>query len=66
VMGVDDLPSAQLMLPGLTTIRLDLYQLGVRAVDNVLALFRKEQASCHEILPVSLVVRESTGPARAG
>ena len=66
VMGVDDLPSAQLMLPGLTTIRLDLYQLGARSVDNVLALFRKEQNACHETLPVSLVVRESTGPARAG
>ena len=66
VMGVDDLPAAELMLPALSTIRLDLYQLGARAVDNIVALFRKEQASCRETLPVSLVVRESTGavPAR--
>jgi DNA-binding LacI/PurR family transcriptional regulator len=66
IMGVDDLPTAQFTVPGLSTIRLDLYQLGARSVDNALALFRKEQVSCREILPISVVVRESTGPARAG
>lgn len=63
VMGVDDLPAARILLPALTTIGLNLYTLGQRSVDNLLALFRKERTESRDVLPVSLLVRESTGPA---
>lgn len=65
VMGVDDIPDAAFTNPGLTTVRHDLYQLGRVACDRLLALCLKKIASCHEVLPVRLVPRESTGPARS-
>lgn len=64
VMGMDDIPTAQYTLPALTTVRHDLYQIGRLSVDRVLGLFRKEFESCHDILPVRLELRETTGPAR--
>jgi DNA-binding LacI/PurR family transcriptional regulator len=64
VIGVDDIPEARFTTPGLTTIRHDLYQMGRVAFEKMLALFRKEISSSAEILPVKLVARESTGPAR--
>lgn len=64
VVGVDDIPAAQFTTPQLTTVRHDLYRIGRLAVDGLLAMFRKEIDSCHKILPVNLVVRESTGPAK--
>jgi len=64
VMGVDDIPLASFTTPGLTTIRHELYQMGQTACARILALFRKEISSCHEVMPVKLVGRESTGPAR--
>jgi DNA-binding LacI/PurR family transcriptional regulator len=65
VMGVDDIPEAAFVTPGLTTIRHDLYQLGALACDRLLALFREEITKCRELLPVKLVERESTGPAKS-
>jgi LacI family transcriptional regulator len=62
VMGVDDIPAAAFTTPGLTTIRHDLYQLGTQSFDRLLALFKGESASCHEVLPVKFMLRESTGP----
>jgi LacI family transcriptional regulator len=64
VVGVDDIPAAQFTTPQLTTVRHDLYRIGRLAVDGLLAIFRKEIDNCHKILPVNLVVRESTGPAK--
>jgi LacI family transcriptional regulator len=64
VMGVDDIPLSEFTIPGLTTIRHDLYGMGRMAFDNVVALFRGEKTSCHDLLPVELELRESTGPAR--
>ncbi|HMO52277.1 MAG TPA: LacI family DNA-binding transcriptional regulator [Kiritimatiellia bacterium] len=66
VIGMDDIPPAQFTNPGLTTIRHDLYRLGTLAVDGALSIFKKQTSSYQEVLPVSLVERESTGPARAG
>lgn len=62
VMGMDDTPNARFMTPGLTTIRHDLYKIGSQAVDGLLAVFRKEVDSYRQVLPVELIVRESTGP----
>jgi len=64
VMGVDDIPQASFTTPSLTTIRHNLFQLGEMACDRILGLFRKEITSCREFLPISLVVRDSTGPAK--
>jgi DNA-binding LacI/PurR family transcriptional regulator len=63
VMGVDDIPSARFTTPGLTTIRHDLYELGRLACDRLLTLFKGEAETCREVRPVTLVERESTGPA---
>ncbi len=63
IMGVDDIPEASFTTPGLTTIRHELYQMGRAACQRLLALFRGEITSCHEVLPVKLIPRESTGPA---
>jgi len=63
VIGMDDIPPSQFTTPGLTTIRHDLYRLGTLAVDGALSIFKKQASTYQEILPVSLVLRESTGPA---
>ncbi|HMP90912.1 MAG TPA: LacI family DNA-binding transcriptional regulator [Kiritimatiellia bacterium] len=65
VIGMDDIPPAQFTNPGLTTIRHDLYRLGALGVEGALSIFKKQTSSFQEILPVSLVERESTGPARS-
>lgn len=64
VMGVDDIPQAKFTTPGLTTIRHELYQMGRAACERLLALFHGDISTCHELLPVKLIVRESTGPAK--
>ncbi|MFH0880192.1 MAG: LacI family DNA-binding transcriptional regulator [Lentisphaerota bacterium] len=62
VMGVDDIPASAFTTPGLTTIRHDLYQLGTLACDRLLSLFKSEITECRDILPVKMIVRETTGP----
>ena len=62
VMGMDNIESAKYTTPGLTTIRMDLYQIGVASCKRLLQLISKERESVQELLPSSLVVRESTGP----
>lgn len=64
VMGVDDIQAAAFTSPALTTIRHDLFEVGRRSFQRVLGIFRNEVEACHELLPVSLLERESTGPAR--
>jgi len=63
IIGMDDIPAAQFTNPGLTTVRHDLYRLGVMAVDGALSIFRKQNSTYQETLAVSIVQRESTGPA---
>ncbi len=64
VMGVDDIQAAAFTSPALTTIRHDLYEVGRRSFQRVLGIFREEVEACHELMPVSLLERESTGPAK--
>ncbi len=63
VMGVDDIRMAAYTTPGLTTVRHPLYDIGRTACEQLLSVFRKDSESCRRVLPVELVVRESTGPA---
>lgn len=64
VMGVEDIPQAKFTSPGLTTIRHELYQMGRATCERLLALFHGDISTCHEVLPVKLIIRESTGPAK--
>jgi LacI family transcriptional regulator, galactose operon repressor len=55
--GFDDIPIARYVTPHLTTMRVDVAQLGRRAFD----LLINEQDDQHEVLPAALVIRESCG-----
>jgi len=67
VTGFNDMPLVDRLEPALTTIRVQQYTAGRMAAEALLA--RVEQSGAgdppqHEVLPVELVVRASTAPAR--
>jgi LacI family transcriptional regulator len=64
----DDIALAQYMNPALTTVRVDAYQLGERAVQRVLPFAggRRPAADFHEVIPTTLVIRRSCGAKTAG
>jgi DNA-binding LacI/PurR family transcriptional regulator len=64
VVGFDDLPEAPYFTPPLTTVRQDFAELGRRGVQLVLARLAGDDLH-PEPVPAPLVVRASTGPARA-
>jgi LacI family transcriptional regulator len=68
VVGYADFPFAQDLIPPLTTIKQDPYQIGRVAaqllLDRIFERSRGEQPKRIHIKP-ELVVRESTGPAAA-
>lgn len=73
VVGFDDTPIARYMTPALTTVHVDAFELGERALDRLLerASGGRGSPARHEIVPATLVVRASCGsvargPARAG
>jgi LacI family transcriptional regulator len=61
--GFDDIPIARDVTPGLTTVRVPMLQMGARAL--ALALEPRDGGLRTEHLPTELVLRDSTGPARA-
>lgn len=66
VVGFDDIPGATQVSPALTTVSVPLRLLGRAAVDLLIDPDRPAQDDAAEratIMPVSLVVRDSTGPA---
>jgi len=65
VMGVDDIQISAFVNPGLSTIRHDLYQVGIESCNRMLQLIKGEITECSDLLPTSLVVRGSTGRADA-
>jgi LacI family transcriptional regulator, repressor for deo operon, udp, cdd, tsx, nupC, and nupG len=65
VVGFDDLPFARVFEPPLTTIKLDAGELGATAFELLAVLMAGEPAPPGRILPVELVVRDSTAPPRA-
>ncbi|MFP8960850.1 LacI family DNA-binding transcriptional regulator [Streptomyces nanhaiensis] len=69
VIGFDDLPEAQYITPGLTTVRQPSTELGAAAVKLLLELSRSEDGAARSParmeLATELVVRASTGPASA-
>jgi DNA-binding LacI/PurR family transcriptional regulator len=64
VVGFDDLPEAPYFTPPLTTVRQDFAELGRRGVELVLARLAGVNLD-PEPVPAPLLVRASTGPARA-
>jgi LacI family transcriptional regulator len=66
VTGFDDIAIAQYLSPPLTTVRVDAYELGARAVQLWMqAAAGNGAAPRHEVLPARLVVRHSCGATRA-
>ena len=66
IVGFDDLPISSLLTPRLTTIRQPARLLGMEAVKLLLDLVDGADPVSLPHLPVSLKVRESTGPVSAG
>ncbi|MGQ0702975.1 MAG: LacI family DNA-binding transcriptional regulator [Gemmatimonadales bacterium] len=69
IAGFDDIPMARYLDPPLTSVHVDTAALGARAATGLLDMLNEEVARepVHEVLPVTLVVRRSSGagPARA-
>jgi LacI family transcriptional regulator len=62
VAGFDDIPIARFVAPALTTIRVDMAELGRRAFQTVFeAMEKPSRRPIRERLPTSLVVRASCG-----
>lgn len=66
VMGCDDIPSAALSDPPLTTIRMNFFEVGSSACRRLLEIIevpeKADDFTMHRV-PVSLAVRQSCGPA---
>ena len=63
VVGFDDIPLARFVSPPLTTISVDIAELGRRAFDLFLeaASVREDEMPRPEVVPTRLVIRESCG-----
>ncbi len=67
VIGADDVALAQFVQPALTTIRIPRGQLGQLAFEQMEKLLRTQRRRGVETsVETSLVIRQSTGPARNG
>lgn len=67
VTGFDDIAIAQYLTPPLTTVRVDAYELGQRAVRRWIAAAGAdgEPDRVRDIVPATLVVRRSCGTSKA-
>ncbi len=63
--GFDDIPAARFVSPALTSVHVDIADLGVRAMERLLHAIdaKNTHRRRHETLPTTLVVRESCGAA---
>ena len=66
--GFDDVPIARYLTPPLTTVRVDIAELGRRAVDHLVKTLSKsgDVSKKHDVIATALVVRESCGAHLAG
>jgi LacI family transcriptional regulator len=62
LVGFDDMPFADVLAPGLTTIRQPTAELGRAGFRALLALMRKQEPVALTRLPVTLVRRDSVAP----
>ena len=63
IIGFDDLELSRHVQPALTTVRVQAEEMWRTAADRLLSALRGEQVPRATEIDVSLVVRESTGPA---
>jgi LacI family transcriptional regulator len=66
VTGFNDMPLADRFVPSLTTVHLDQFRAGWDAAELLAEMLDPasgHRAVRHSLLPVELVIRESTGPA---
>lgn len=66
VTGYNDMPMMDQIQPPLTTIRTHQYRLGAEAATVLHSLIEGRDTGKHKVLPVELVIRGSTCPARGG
>jgi LacI family transcriptional regulator len=68
VVGFDDLPESMFMRPFLTVARQRAYEMGRLATELLLKRIAGELSEEYReiILPIEIIVRESSGPNRAG
>ena len=62
--GFDDIETARYLSPALTTVRVDRFELGARALRRLLHVARLKDRNgghTHEVLPTALVIRRSCG-----
>lgn len=65
IVGFDDVPTAELLTPRLTTVRQPAYAMGMRAAELLIKLIRgDEDVEIDKPHPVEVIVRESTCPPR--
>jgi len=65
IVGFDDLASSSFLTPPLTTIRQPMREIGVRAVNLLLAIIERVDVPLQQTLDFDLMVRGSTGAPRA-
>ncbi len=66
IIGFDDLPIAEFCVPKLTTVHVPAVRMGDQAAMKLFQKIDGETAVDQEVLPVTLVERETTGPVRSG
>jgi LacI family transcriptional regulator len=59
--GFDDIPLARFLAPPLTTVRVEIADLGRRAVEMLLSSMEHSPVTQRELIPTTLVVRDSCG-----
>jgi len=60
IVGYDDINIASLIVPPLTTIKQPIEKMGELAVKTLIDLFEKKEVPIENILPISLVERQTT------
>lgn len=65
VMGIEDLPSSQFLYPSLTSVRLQVQDMGERAAEAIAGWLETDKRPDHLKLPVELIHRASTAIARS-
>ena len=66
IVGFDDLPIAEMVVPQLTTIQLPRREIAAHAFSSLMQAARDGVVANSELVHPRLIVRKSTGPARHG
>ncbi len=66
VTGFNDMPLADRLSPALTTVRVRHYEAGLQAAQSIIEIIGlQSRKPRHLVLPVEMIVRQSTGPVHA-